>query len=247
MLVDTVCGQVMVSVGQTTTFATDTLMTEPDASAFLTDLIDRLVPTKTLDAYEAVLYLYLVRESHFRGVADLWVSVNKLGARLNMTRRAIEPRLRSLHEHRCIEVLETGWRGTRIRVALPTDVLGPVPADLAATEPDIEGIDVFRDERYRLAIMQRESQRCFYCLRSLSSDNWSLDHVSPQSAAGGNSYRNVVAACHTCNSSKGTVPAEDFLRGLYRRGRLAEAEFDARLAALQALRDGELVPTLTSA
>jgi hypothetical protein len=47
-----------------------------------------------------------------------------------------------------------------------------------------------------------------------------------------------------CNSQKGRRRAEDVLRGLYREGRLATAELNGRLRALQALAAGKLRPRL---
>jgi hypothetical protein len=62
-----------------------------------------------------------------------------------------------------------------------------------------------------------------------------LDHVVPLVRTGSNSYRNLVSSCVECNSQKGETPAEDFLRSLYRDGRLKAAELTGR-ARLQALR-----------
>jgi hypothetical protein len=61
---------------------------------------------------------------------------------------------------------------------------------------------------------------------------------------GGNSYRNLVSACMECNSQKGERRAEDFLRWLYREGRLTAAELTGRLRALRGLTSGKLRPPL---
>ncbi len=47
-----------------------------------------------------------------------------------------------------------------------------------------------------------------------------------------------------CNTRKGDRPAPDFLRTLYRLGRLTAAELDARLRALKDLAAGKLRPVL---
>jgi len=59
---------------------------------------------------------------------------------------------------------------------------------------------------------------------------------------GANRYRNVVAACLSCNNRKGEMPAEEFLRTLYRESILSAREFEARIGALQALKEGRLQP-----
>jgi hypothetical protein len=61
-----------------------------------------------------------------------------------------------------------------------------------------------------------------------------------------NSYRNLVSCCIECNTRKGDRPAPDFLRTLYRQGRLTPAELDARLRAPKDLAAGKLRPSLPS-
>jgi hypothetical protein len=88
-------------------------------------IVDRLVPEKELDPYEQALYLFLVRESHLRGTDTATISVNALRTGGRMSRRAAEPRIRLLEKKGCIKILDTGWAGTKIRVALPNEILGP--------------------------------------------------------------------------------------------------------------------------
>ncbi len=73
-----------------------------------------------------------------------------------------------------------------------------------------------------------------------------LDHVVPRARFGRNSYRNLVSCCIECNSRKSDRPAPDFLRILYRLGRLTPAELDGRLRSLKALAAGKLPPQLPS-
>src|SRR5258708_27601121 len=72
------------------------------------------------------------------------------------------------------------------------------------------------------------------------------DVKSTSGAPGRNSYRNLVSCCIECNTRKGDRPAPDFLRTLYRQGRLTPAELDARLCALKDLAAGKLGPSLTT-
>ena len=65
-----------------------------------------------------------------------------------------------------------------------------------------------------------------------------------QLKGGNNSYRNIVAACHKCNTRKQGSESEDFLRDLYRKGLLSESEIEGRLSALEALRNGDLRPVI---
>jgi hypothetical protein len=68
----------------------------------------------------------------------------------------------------------------------------------------------------------------------------------PVAKSGGNSYRNLVSCCLDCNSRKKDLPAEDFLRRLYREGRLSAKDLSARLLAVQALAAGKLRPRLST-
>jgi hypothetical protein len=57
-------------------------------------------------------------------------------------------------------------------------------------------------------------------------------------------YRNLVSCCLECNSQKGEKSAHDFLRWLYREGRLNSSELAGRQRALDALSAGELRPAV---
>ena len=83
---------------------------------------------------------------------------------------------------------------------------------------------------------------CFYCLRLTPSRSHCLDHVVPRVKSGCNSYRNLVSCCLDCNSRKKDLPADDFLRRLYREGRLSAKDLSARLLAVHAIAAGKLPP-----
>ena len=56
----------------------------------------------------------------------------------------------------------------------------------------------------RRNIFLRDRFHCQYCQRHFSADHLTIDHVIPKSRGGGMRWKNVVAACHKCNLSKGT-------------------------------------------
>src|SRR4029077_5101282 len=124
---------------------------------------------------------------------------------------------------------------------------GATLATGAAGEPPVatlETTDFMKTWALRKGIHDRERGACFYCLRRTSANVKCLDHVVPRVRFGRNSYRNLVSCCLECNSRKGDPPARDFLRTLYRLGRLTPAELDARLRALKDLAAGKLRPLL---
>ena len=74
----------------------------------------------------------------------------------------------------------------------------------------------------------------------MTLDTVALDHVVAQSTGGSGSHRNIVAACHECNSVKQATTADEHLRQLYRKGILSQADLAARLERLTRLQDGRL-------
>jgi hypothetical protein len=213
-----------------------------DGSQVIAEIEDHVVPRLKLDIGEARLYYHLLRHSRLIDRHDVLISVAQLAEVLNCSKNAVKPRLRTLEGKGVIEVTNTGWAGTRIKVFLPKEIPGAVPEATAPTLLDIEALDFYKDANYRAAILEREHGRCFYCRRALTDEDAGLDHADPQKANGTNSYRNVVAACHSCNSSKGDDTADEFMRKLYRRGFLGADELEERLAELRKLKQGLLRP-----
>jgi hypothetical protein len=127
---------------------------------------------------------------------------------------------------------------------LPDEIPG-LPAPGAVPEPpDIETLDLCNGRQYVEPLLRREENRCFYCLMALKTDAVVLDHVISQMDGGGNSYRNVVASCHTCNARKQATAPDDFLRTLYRDGFLSSVDLQGRLERLKHLQAGALIPEL---
>jgi 5-methylcytosine-specific restriction endonuclease McrA len=121
---------------------------------------------------------------------------------------------------------------------------GVVRAAGEASAATLETKDFWKTWALRKAIHDRERGACFYCLRRAPGKLQCLDHVVPRVRFGRNSYPNLVSCCVECNTRKADRPVRDFLRTLYRRGRLTPAELDARLRALKAPAAGKLRPPL---
>jgi 5-methylcytosine-specific restriction endonuclease McrA len=102
--------------------------------------------------------------------------------------------------------------------------------------------DFLKTWALRKTIHDRERSACFYCLRRTPAHVQCLDHGVPRVRFGRNSYRNLVSCCMECNFRTNDHPAPNFLRTLYRQGRLTPAELDARLRALKDLAAGKLRP-----
>jgi hypothetical protein len=125
---------------------------------------------------------------------------------------------------------------------LPEEIEGVVPKVSGVQQIDLADVDFFTGRRFLAALMARENGKCFYCLRSIDSSLCELDHVNSRVNGTDNSFRNIVCSCHECNTTKQAQNPSDFLRLLYRRGMLSQAELEGRLGALEQLQAGMLIP-----
>ena len=208
------------------------------------DVEDYMAPRLRMHAGDRALYYHLLRLSHAEGVPRAHVSKRVLARGIGCSTTTINARLRRLTQKGCVRIVERGLLGHILEVLTPREIPGCLAPEAEPGDEELETTDCFKNERMRAAILRREGDACFYCLRPMRLGAAVFDHTVPLAAGGDNSYRNIVACCFECNSRKGGRPAEEFLRELYRRSRLSEAELEARLAALDALQSGRLRPTM---
>lgn len=63
----------------------------------------------------------------------------------------------------------------------------------------------------RLAIYLRDGMSCCYCAATIEDGaRLTLDHLVPHSQGGSNRPKNLVTACHKCNSVRGDRDWEEF-------------------------------------
>jgi 5-methylcytosine-specific restriction endonuclease McrA len=215
---------------------------------------DVLTPRLGLTVKERAVYSYLLRHSLVAGKLRLQFAVMALARTLGLSIGAARQAVRRLDELGALRVLKRSKTGHLVEMRLPEKIRairlgknGASGATGAAGEPPastLETTDFLKTWALRKAIHDRERGACFYCLRRTPANVHGLDHVVPRVRFGRNSYRNLVSCCLECNSRKGDRPAADFLRTLYRQGRLTPAELDGRLRALKDLGAGKLRPSL---
>jgi hypothetical protein len=219
-----------------------------DIERFFIQFQDHLAPK--LDTYEQAIYLYIFRHTRLIGKDEAVIALKSARARMAcgigekgvpMSENTAYVKLQSLETKGCIKIIASERTGRRLRLNLPDEILGTIPASVSQPPPSIEDLDFFDVPENRLAILVREHHRCFYCLRAVNGDNYVIEHVLSR-PNGNNGYRNVVAACRHCNNRKSDSTAEDFLRTLYRESFLNDTEFEDRLSHLERLRNGELKP-----
>ncbi len=218
------------------------MKSDNDLLPLVKDIEDRLFPGLKLDVWERVVYWHLLRQTRLEGRDNVIIGLDPLARATAMSTTKLRDTLRSMAARGCLIIDDRSRSGHMVRVLLPNEV-SSLPA--STNVPDavsIETLDFFSDRRFVRPLWEREQQRCFYCLARLTPDAVVLDHVVAQVNGGNNLYRNVVVACHTCNARKQAMPADDFLRVLYREGVLSTADLKERLDMLLQLQDGKLVP-----
>ena len=226
---------------------------KPNAELVCKQIEDLLVPRFRLSVIDRAIYAHLLRHSRFEGKLRLRFSVYWLAKGARISVGAARQALRRLFNQGVLNLIERSKSGHVIEVRLPDEIFAAAssvqliaPED-SATLPladDLEKADFLQTKALRESIHEREQGRCFYCLRRLTCEVRCLDHVVPQAASGGNSYRNLVSCCLECNSQKSDTPAPDFLRWLFRERRITSVELAARLQALDALAAGQLRPSI---
>jgi 5-methylcytosine-specific restriction endonuclease McrA len=211
---------------------------------------DVLAPRLGLTVWDRAVYSYLLRHSLVVGKLRLHFAVLSVARYLGLSNGPVRQAVRRLDELGALRLLERSKTGHLVEMRLPEQIRALRPgrngASRDAGEPPastLETTDFLKTWALRKAIHDRERGACFYCLRRTPANVQCLDHVVPRARFGRNSYRNLVSSCMECNTRKGDRPVRDFLRTLYRQGRLTPAELDTRLRSLKDLAAGKLRPS----
>ena|SRR2546426_1381237 len=210
---------------------------------------DVLAPRLRLSVIERAVYSHLLRHSLLEGKRRLRFSVIWLARNLALSRTPVRNAVHRLDELRALRILERSKAGHVVEMRLPEGIraasdrkTGPGGPAKLPRGTSLEETDFMKTFALRRTIHARDGGRCFYCLRQTPGRMHCLDHVVPRAHSGRNFYRNLVSCCMECNAAKGDTPAPDFLRSLYRDGRLTAEEFAGRLRALKELTAGKLRP-----
>ena len=219
-------------------------MTSVSIEDVLKQCEDRLFPALSLNVRERALYYHLLRHTWAIGRESSTFALSRLAKAMGVSETGVRDDIRSLHSKGCVSITERSRAGHLVRVFLPQEISGVSWDDPEEQKIDLDSLDFYSDRRFLSALLRRERNQCFYCLRSVTATVCQLDHVTSQANGGQNGYRNIVVSCHQCNTTKRDQRPDDFLRDLYRRGILSTSDFEDRSAALAALQAGGIVPEL---
>ncbi|MFZ5863366.1 MAG: HNH endonuclease [Nitrospirota bacterium] len=208
----------------------------------LRQIEDSLFPALKLDVWERVAYWHLFVRTRAVGQDSVVLGVDPLATSTGISTTKLRETIRSMADKGCIAIDDRSRSGHSLRVLLPHEIPGLVVDPSESAKIDIETLDFFSGRQFLGSLMQRERNRCFYCLAAVSAETAVLDHCVAQVNGGDNSYRNIVVSCHTCNARKQAMSPDDFLRLLYRNGVLSVSDLKDRLDGLSQLQAGRMVP-----
>ena len=212
------------------------------------ELEDNLAPRLKLNPIDRAVYANLLRHTRLEGKLRRRFTIAGVALQLGISRGPVRKAMRRLASHGVVRLHDRSYGGYVVEVRLPCEVRSAKSKKGRVSKPEgernLEEINFLNTTKLRQAIHAREDGRCFYCRKRVSGGSRCLDHVVPSSEFGQNSYRNLVSCCPQCNWQKKDQPAPDFLRELFRDGRLSHKELTGRLRALQALAAGKLRPVV---
>jgi HNH endonuclease len=228
--------------------------TKPNAELLWKQLDDVLAPHLHLSVVDRAVYFHLVRHSRLEGNRTVRFSILKVARNLYLSHGPVRESVRRLVEQGVLRLIERTKTGHLVEPRLPEEIRSLRGAAMASRLPlgrmgrpsNLEKLNFMKTRPLRQSIHAREGGKCFFCLRRIPVRMKCLDHVIPRVQFGRNSYRNLVSCCMECNSAKKEHSAADYLRSLYRDGRLTAIELNKRLRALNDLAAGKLRPMLPS-
>ena len=228
--------------------------TKPNAELLWKQLDDVLAPHLHLSVVDRAVYFHLIRHSRLEGNRTVRFSILKVARNLYLSHGPVRESVRRLVEMGVLRLIERTKTGHLVEPRLPEEIRSLRGAAIASRVPvgrfgrpsNLEKLNFMKTRQLRQSIHAREGGKCFYCLRRIPARMKCLDHVIPRVQFGRNSYRNLVSCCMECNSAKKEHSAADYLRSLYRDGRLTATELNKRLRALNDLATGKLRPELSN-
>ena len=176
-----------------------------DLQEILIEIQDKLVPL--LGSYEQAIYHYVFRNTYLSGKTRTLFSTRTAEIGFGSGDRTKPPswktrsnNLKSLEKKGCVKIVERSNKGMLVEIILPSQMPFLNMVETQPTEISIDDLDFYKDKRLLHSLLAREDFKCFYTGRNITVDNCYLDHVTPQSKGGDNSYRNIVASSFDANS-----------------------------------------------
>jgi hypothetical protein len=194
------------------------------------------------DAVEIAMIYFIIRVTILKGIETTTIPLSTIAKHLLLSETKTRDVIRLIAKKGLISLEQT--KNGHSFSLISIEKLNIIQRENTTSDKDIENLDFYEGRKFVQQIVERENGKCFYCLRNISIDSCELDHVISKLNYGDNSYRNIVACCHSCNTKKQGIDPKDHLRKLLRDEQISEKEFEGRLQILEALQKGELIPVL---
>jgi hypothetical protein len=128
---------------------------------------DHLFPRLKFTVRERSLYYHLLRHTRLVGREQQIFALAPLARSLGVSEWSVRADIRQLHSRRCIHIEERSQAGHLVRVFLPAEIEGALPSEPVSEPVDVEALDFFSDRRFVRALLEREENACFYCMRAV--------------------------------------------------------------------------------
>jgi len=193
------------------------------------DIVDYLQPL--ISPYEMDIYWFMFRNSVLesgdvfirasnskiaKGIGSKYKNPEKQNARFG--EKTVADNLRSLEEMGVIKkVGDTNRDGTLFRISLPEEIdackekMKMLQKEALPTIDPRKELDYYNIKENRLKVFERDRYICYKCSKQLTRFSATLDHLTPISEGGDNSYDNLTTCCLHCNSSRRATAISDFM------------------------------------
>jgi len=143
-----------------------------------------------LDDFKKLKKIYKAKTEHFLKVDFVfykkWKWIIKFLVYLNKDYIGCEIARKKFKAHRNFIVIGLKWSGKNVKrrtIGFAKDFVG-----------------------------NNKNAKCIYCETKLTLENATTDHIIPISEGGNNCQVNLMVCCQPCNSERGTIPFNKFLK-----------------------------------
>ena len=123
-------------------------MSTLDLATVLKQCEDHLFSRMQLSTRERALYYHLLRHTHAEGKTTALFALLPLAQALAVAESSAREDIRSLNDKGCIRIEDRSRQGHRVRVLLPEEIEGVIPAAASAPAVDLEQLDFFNGRRF---------------------------------------------------------------------------------------------------
>lgn len=153
---------------------------------------------------------------------------NERGDGVVTKNEAVRSRTIILQDLGCIKIIRSRVGANTIVVTKPSEipfVIEAINSESKNIAPVSNSIDCYNNYARKIKLLERDDNKCVYCLKNINEESFYIDHIIPRANGGTNYKNNLISACHSCNTKKSDQDIWDFLKETYRQGLLDQGEY----------------------